>query len=193
MRRERNLETKTVYIPLWGNRIIRLEKWLSEQAARGWIVEKIDLRGFHFVKRKPRTRTYMFYKSVGRHSKRDIYDPVAGRIGRKITSSFVATNTVKVCASMWNLASFVPDAGHEIYRELLIQRNCYLIKEAICMSIFWGIFALISLLCFVFSLGKNAGYAVMGGILSLCGILCMITWLDAYVKLSRYNRMIQQS
>ena len=116
MRRERNLETKTVYIPLWGNRIIRLEKWLSEQAARGWIVEKIDLRGFHFVKRKPRTRTYMFYKSVGRHSKRDIYDPVAGRIGRKITSSFVATNTVKVCASMWNLASFVPDAGHEIYR-----------------------------------------------------------------------------
>ena len=46
MRRERNLETKTVYIPLWGNRIIRLEKWLSEQAARGWIVEKIDLRGF---------------------------------------------------------------------------------------------------------------------------------------------------
>ena len=56
MRRERKLETKTVYIPLWGNRIIRLEKWLSEQAARGWIVEKIDLRGFHFVKRKPRDK-----------------------------------------------------------------------------------------------------------------------------------------
>lgn len=40
----RKIDTKTVYIPLWGNRIIRLEKWLSEQAAQGWIVEKIDLR-----------------------------------------------------------------------------------------------------------------------------------------------------
>lgn len=163
MRRERNLETKTVYIPLWGNRIIRLEKWLSEQAARGWIVEKIDLRGFHFVKRKPRTRTYMFYKSVGRHSKRDIYDPVAGRIGRKITSSFVATNTVKVCASMWNLASFVPDAGHEIYRELLIQRNCYLIKEAICMSIFLGHFRVDLIVVFRFQPGKECWLCRHGG------------------------------
>ena len=51
MRRERKLETKTVYIPLWGNRIIRLEKWLSEQQHGGgsW---KRSTSGVPFCKEK---------------------------------------------------------------------------------------------------------------------------------------------
>ena len=133
----------------------------------------------------------MFYKSVGMHSKSRDFDPIASRIGHRITSSFSATNTVEVCDGEWNLASFVPDAGHTIYRELLIQRNCYLIKEAICGILASGIFMIIELPVFIFGLGKNAGYAVMGGTLSLCGIVYMITWLDAYVKLTCSNRMIQ--
>lgn len=184
------MEKKTIFIPIWGNWIIHLERWLSEQAACGWIVKKIDRKGFHFERRKPRTRTYMFYKSSGMHSKRKYYDPIALDIGHKITASFRATNTVEICGFEWNLASFVVDEAQDKYKEVFIQRNCYLMKEALSAIIAGIFFFLLAVFVFVCSLGRGTGYIIIGALFLLMAVLWLWKWAAEYLLLAKKNKAV---
>lgn len=182
------MESKTIFIPIWGNWIIRLERWLSEQAARGWILKKIDGRGFHFERGKPRTRIYMFYKSSGIHSRRKYYDPIALRIGHKIKASFHATNTVETWGE-WNLVSFAVDGAREKYKEVFIERNNYLKKEALSAIIAGVFFFLLSTFVFVCSLGRGKGYIIIGTLLLLVTVLWLWKWVDEYLRLTKENEL----
>ena len=179
-------QKKVLFIPLLSNTIFKVETILSEQAAQGWIVEKIDWKGLHFVKRRPLNRKYVFYRLASLRRQVE-FDQNACRIATALTSAFPATNTVKVQGGDWYLVSFVPDNNLPGYHELLNRRDQFLFGEAKVGLAVCCAFCIITFLMLAMLLSDvtRKGTAILFSLFNLMGVVGVIKETDACIRLYR--------